>query len=530
MNKTLIILGLLVALTAPAQITNVNIGASPGDMSGDTIRVGFIKVNSNFVFVESQIASNLSAAMPTNVVQSSQRLLCYQTNYAFWGASNFLARVNGLYKWSVMGGDDGGGSDMIPPSAIPISLAASFSGTGNWFTLTNGFLTTNYISVAAISGVTNWRGGHLVDPGNARLYTVDRFDLLARTNYLFGQHLRFDAPVDGNDAATKNYADTLFFNALNNNWSSSVDVSNVTHFAYKNQNTSVFEMLVQPFTVPIISLTPGGCWCYTNSGDAQIICQPTNVVLQVYQTNLLAGWALQSSTNLETIAGFSDFTNYVAATNAGIVSFTIGVDTNLSMQFFRIRHTVTAAAVLNAPIVINGSLTVAGALSATIASTNLTGIVAPSNLPSSLLTNAYLFQPASAVLTNLAQMNGDILTNTTGSMNTNLTLMAATFSTNGQTAGFTNCVYYITNATPHSCQLSFLYTGTGNAIGAAFGTLTYGTTFPLSPNPIVVPGDTNMASVYKWCASKQTTSNCLINCGMVPTAGRAYLLTVQVVY
>lgn len=253
----------------------------------------------------------------TNTWIGSRQFITFQTNNAFWGASNYLARVNGFYKGFLGLGNDGGN----PPSNIPGALLGSYNGTNGWFVIsagfgnTNSFTTTNYITIVE----TNAPG--VVQPGGATCYTLDHWELLNHTNYGFGQHYRFDQPVDGSDAATKSYADGLFANAFNNNWSS-YNSNGLFHFVYSYQNTTVFDITSQTTWLPVTSGSMDGTG--------------TNFLMTTYLTNITSAYTVQSSTNLALVAGFTLFTNYTVATNTGVVTFTIPINIAEDMRFFRI--------------------------------------------------------------------------------------------------------------------------------------------------------------------------------------------------
>jgi hypothetical protein len=99
----------------------------------------------------------------TNHVLSSRQVTTYSTNNITWATSNFLARVTGLYSWSVNFGQLGGGG-LTPATNVDGDLFGSLNGSNGWFTITNGYRTTNDISVAAVGA-----GGGL---GNATLYSI----------------------------------------------------------------------------------------------------------------------------------------------------------------------------------------------------------------------------------------------------------------------------------------------------------------------------------------------------------------------
>ena len=266
----------------------------------------------------------------SNVFLSSFRSTTYTTNYAYWGASNYLARVNGLYAWMANGGDDGGN----PPQSYTVSLVGSYTGTNAWFALTNGFSTSNYISVAVIS--TN---PIPADPGSCYLFTVDHYELLGRTNGFYGQFVRFGPPIDPNDAATKSYADGLFANAFNQNFSSYTS-NGWFHTVYSYQNFTVFDMAGNTVWIPITGSALSG----------------TNFTLTTYATNLNNGVLLQMSTNLALVAGFHTITNWTTNTVSGVTTFTTPMSPSVPVAFYRLisSSSSSSSSAFYVPLALNG--------------------------------------------------------------------------------------------------------------------------------------------------------------------------------
>jgi hypothetical protein len=305
---------------------------------GDQLSVAFGKINTNFAAIVGWIQDQpTNAAVNSNAVLSSYQITTYSTNYAYWSASNYLARVPGLYRWTINGGTDGGGGiNLAPAMEIPVSLVGSFDDV-TWFAITNGFSTTNLLSVSLVTNGPNARGNTLVVPGSATLYSIVPIELLGRTNYYVGQHQRFGIPLDPADAATKSYVDILFANAVNGNFAASSS-SNIFRLTYSYQGLPLLDLASMLDYIGIASF---------------VIADQTNAVISVEQTNLTAGWQLQSSSNLLLIAGFTPFTNYVQATNAGLVTFTIPVDVTVSAQFFRIIGPRSSLATFTCPVTIS---------------------------------------------------------------------------------------------------------------------------------------------------------------------------------
>lgn len=263
----------------------------------------------------------------TNVVLSSQEYLAFSTNYVTWSTSNFLARVPALWTWNIYGGYSGTGPSL--GTNIPITLVGSYSGTNGWFTLTNGFSTTNAISVAAIGP----GGGQ----GNANLYYVDHPELIGRTNSFFGQFYQFPNPINGTDAANKSYVD-LSIAALSSLWLTFVDASSATHTAFFRNQVTLADFVTRYGWVPITSATVDGTG--------------TNLLLTMNSNTLAGGYQILSGTNLLTAANWGTWTNYTATNVAGVVTLTIPLNLSQPMQFFSAQTGNQSALVLNVPLVL----------------------------------------------------------------------------------------------------------------------------------------------------------------------------------
>lgn len=269
----------------------------------------------------------------TNTWLGSRRMLIYQTNYATWGTTNYLGWfTNGVYDWRFQPGNDGGN----PPMSLSNYLYASFTGTNAWFKMTNGFRTTNAISIS-VSGV----GGGVTGIGGVSFYQVDHPELLNRTNYGFGQRYQFDEPVESADAATKAYVDMMVANALDGRFTS-FTTNGTYHWIYSRDGVTLLDIASARSWIAIASAQVG-----------------TNVVITTPTTNLVSGWSLESSTNLLLVNGFTAYTNYVLTTNTGIATFTLPIITSEEMRFYRIMgggtNTVTFSVPVSIPFTISPS-------------------------------------------------------------------------------------------------------------------------------------------------------------------------------
>jgi len=317
----------------------------------------------------------------------------------------------------------------------PISLWGSYTGTNGWFMIAsnglyNGFQTTNPISLSICTN--GWPGdpnilggGHLVNPGMCNLFTVDHWELLGRQNFGFSEGYSFSSPVNPNDPATKSYVDGQFFNAFDANWSFSTDTNGVNHLSYMYQNLTPFDIASDFNWLPILSNKPTGFQCVATNWTGSVNVYtwiPTNEVIYAAQTNLIAGWSLQSSTNLGYKWGFSLYTNYTATTNAGVVGFQVPIIAE-PQRFFRLATPPTNSMTVSMPATFKGAVNFSGAVNGSepqflnFLSTNI-----PSGYGSpNAISNWY------GLGTNLT-VNGYI-TNTTFTLATNGSQVAATYTT-----------------------------------------------------------------------------------------------------
>lgn len=381
--KTLIIL-ILTAVAAHADtIATVDTTSGPHTSGsgatyyGDTAKAAFEKVNGNFVLIWGIVSngitgvtftntltlspgSSATAAVvgyashtailqlgipkgtpgtnfvtvfdPTNSILSSRRITTYSTNNITWGTSNYLAYVPGLSDYAVSFGQLGA-VGFTPGTNVYGTLNGSYDGT-SWFSISNTFQTTNWIYVSAMGA-----GGGL---GSCILYSIDQLVLLGRTNYFYGQSMQFDSPRNDSDASTKKYVDDQVGALKNTTFVLSTDTNNVVHYAYYGGGqTMQFDLWYQFSYIPILSLALDGSTF-------------TNVLMDIYQTNLPASFTIQSSTNLNLgSVGFVPFTNYTLSTNSGIVTFTIPIYMSEPMRFWRAISGSKSGITANRPIQAN---------------------------------------------------------------------------------------------------------------------------------------------------------------------------------
>jgi len=248
----------------------------------------------------------------TNQVLSSRQIPVYTTNYAFWDVashgSNFLGRFAGVVDWRLNGGDDAGN----PPIPMPVKLMASFSGSNSWFELTNSFVTQSNISLSIVTNGPSQSGGHQVNGGYCTIYTLDHWELYKKDNVFDYQTLRRNTPpVDGADLVTKSYVDAAIAFAINSAFNLGTDSQGISHYKYSVMGSEVVDLVGVFKSVQITGCVSDGLG---------------NVVLSIPVTNLVAGWQLQTTTNIALGGpGFTTFTNYAAVTNTGVLNLTVAM-------------------------------------------------------------------------------------------------------------------------------------------------------------------------------------------------------------
>lgn len=256
----------------------------------------------------------------TNSLLTSDQITWYQTNAFSFSSSNFVLRVSNYYGASVIGpqfvkATDPNGGPIYGASTV--NLWGSYSGTNGWFSVTNGFFTSNAISISCTcsnSGV-----------GFMALYGDDQPQTWGRTNSFWGQSIRLGTPANPNDIAIKSYVDNAVAAAFPTTWQ--IVNTNGTHLEYFALGAVVQDLA---YNIQFSALSP----C-TLDGTG------TNITFSTGVTNLLTGWQLLTTTNLLTTwvvaSGF--------ATNdaAGLCTFTVPINPNVQASFYGVARIVTTA-------------------------------------------------------------------------------------------------------------------------------------------------------------------------------------------
>lgn len=320
-------------ITIPGVCTNVDYTAVNTNypVVGDTLPIAFGKVNDSFVQVSGSLTTNTAdiAGLKTNVpnlnlagyIKTSRRLQTWGTNFITWSTSNYLARVPGLLDWEIHGGLKAAG-DMVPPTNIPIALYGSYDGTTGWFKLTNGFATSNSISLATLS-----EGG---GTGFFRAYGLDNWTSFGVTNSYDGQTWL----VNGSPIASQKWVADYAANCLDKNWQSYYS-NGLTHLFFRKNGRVIMDLAAQRAFLPVTA------WL-----------DNTNFILQTMATNLTSGWELLSSTNLNLTDGFTMWTNFTAGTNAGVVNFTNPIPAD-TMRFWLLVAPSTNTLTIDATVTAN---------------------------------------------------------------------------------------------------------------------------------------------------------------------------------
>jgi hypothetical protein len=290
-----------------------------------------------------------------NVVLSSSELTLFTTNNFTFGTSNFIARVPQLYDWNLIPGQLGGGGVTFSTNVFE-QLCGSYNGTV-WFVLTNGFTTTNAISLAVVGA-----GGGV---GALTLFGLDHWELLGHTNSFFGQHLQFGTPQNPSDAATKFYVDSMLHILappvqLAGGWlfdSQAPTLTNQT-VSFIANNVVIFQLMANVTGAPIDSFTPiiTSTNTWTDGTNWFFNYTVGQAALQVAQTNLPVGWLVEACTNFMPPVLWLTFTNYTSVTNSGELTLTVPLNTNLVAQFFRIHSPLFASATFTVPLKLAGGI------------------------------------------------------------------------------------------------------------------------------------------------------------------------------
>ena len=261
-----------------------------------------------------------SGGSADNAVLSSQQFYWFATNaFVFSGTSNFITIASNYFGSTIetplyVSGSSPGGFGSIM-SASPYLLSGSYDGS-TWFAITNGFSTTNQISLSIIC--TN------AGVGAIAIYGMDHPELNGRTNSTFNQVWITADPVTPTDPVNKRYVDTLNQINASTTWSS-YQTNGFTHLRFNALGQTVQD-ISYGFTIAPIS-------------PASIDATGTNITFRTSTTNLLTGWQLLTTTNL--CLPFTSTTAYSTNVSAGVCTFTIPVIPGLQAAFYAVAPIVS---------------------------------------------------------------------------------------------------------------------------------------------------------------------------------------------
>ena len=257
---------------------------------------------------------------PSNAVFSSSSFTLLNTNFNF-GTSNNIGKWTNVVSTYVSPPQVGGGGP-APSTGTPYTV---FYSTNDIVWSTNLPAAPNVVWIA----VTNGAGG----AGSIRLTSATYPQLTGGLVDLSLQITHVAQPVGQSDATPKGYVDYAIANAVANQW----QALNGDYF-YGPQQQRVFEL----YAAAAINST---------NLSIAIDATGTNYVLSMATNNFVPGWHVQMSPDLTLVNGFTNWTAYTVATNAGIVSFTIPAYLlPANYAFFRIVSLTASAVVSDWPL------------------------------------------------------------------------------------------------------------------------------------------------------------------------------------
>ena len=367
MKKIIILLTVALASVASAQTSNllsyVNTGSGANTGTGDPLRTAFGKINGNFALLSSIVDSNAASgggsltdvtnvataitvvssngvvgwvntqnfitALTTNIARTSHKFTLFTTNNFTMSGSNYVGRFSQVYDSQIVAPQVPGD---IPGLMVPVpeKLWGSFSGTNNWFPLTNGAVYFTNISISVVG--TNFTG-----LGSVTIYGLDHPELYGNVVAFDGQTFNFN----GSKIATLNdLAATVHVLAppvqMAGGWIlDSQVVSGYELVTYYSHNSKIFELAASGSSI--------------NQAFGGIDGTGTNITILTPSTNLLTGWMLEECTNISPPVLWLPTTNFTTNISSGVVTFTVPINFGLQAQFFRLRLPSATTATFSVP-------------------------------------------------------------------------------------------------------------------------------------------------------------------------------------
>ena len=272
---------------------------------------------------------NFITALTTNIARTSHKFTLFTTNNFTMSGSNYVGRFSQVYDSQIVAPQVPGD---IPGLMVPVpeKLWGSFSGTNNWFPLTNGAVYFTNISISVVG--TNFTG-----LGSVTIYGLDHPELYGNVVAFDGQTFNFN----GSKIATLNdLAATVHVLAppvqMAGGWIlDSQVVSGYELVTYYSHNSKIFELAASGSSI--------------NQAFGGIDGTGTNITILTPSTNLLTGWMLEECTNISPPVLWLPTTNFTTNISSGVVTFTVPINFGLQAQFFRLRLPSATTATFSVP-------------------------------------------------------------------------------------------------------------------------------------------------------------------------------------
>ena len=301
-------------------------GASLTDVTNIATDITVVSSNGVVGWVNSQ---NFVTALTTNIARTSHRYTIFATNNFTMSGSNYVGRFSQVYDWQLTEPQIGSGG-VSPSTSLPEALWGSFSGTNNWFPLTNGAVFFTNISISVV-------GTNITGLGGVTIYGLDHPELYGNVVAFDGQSFSFN----GSKIATLNdLAATVHVLAppvqMAGGWIlDSQIVSGNELVTFYSHNSKVFEMAAGGSSI--------------NQAFGGLDGTGTNITIMTPATNLLTGWTLEQCTNLSAPVLWLPTSNFTTNISGGGVTFTVPMNRALNAQFFRLRLPAAGTATFSVP-------------------------------------------------------------------------------------------------------------------------------------------------------------------------------------